>query len=493
MLYSRKKILTFYFLIIFSIVFFFHPGSMVKAATLTTVSDTITTSRPSASSPLTSDQAANATQETVVDNGSIYLASDSAQIRPDTGETANTNNSNVASMSASISSTRIVYFTDSNAVNTRHKGDPVVVANTATHTIKFTTVTNIPASGKITLTFPALTAGDANVAASPSATTFQMNGLSSTNIKVVQGTTDVTTSKFITGGSITVTNPSSGTSPTVVLTLNSSNTIAAGSVMYIFLGCTAVDTTPKCTTQSPSIINPTKTAASGTADKWNLSITTRDVTGGVDLDTANVKIGTVESVFVQANIDSSFTFTIAGINNATALNQASYCGASHNVDTTNSGYNTTATDVNLGTVSSAASNSAAQLLTIISNAINGYTITATSSGHFLNPGSGFFLSNAQGDATANDTPSPATMTVGTAGFGITACDANGKVNTNTWGQSPDKFANPSMSFYYTLVNSATQPAASGDPIVVLYRATAAGATPPGVYRTTLTYVATPIF
>jgi len=120
-------------------------------------------------------------------------------------------------------------------------------------------------------------------------------------------------------------------------------------------------------------------------------------------------------------------------------------------------------------------------------------ITATSSGHFANVGSGAFLPNAQGDPTSNDTPSPSTMTLGTAAYGIHACDVNGKVTTNIWGQAPDKFANPSATNLYTLVNSSTAPALSGDTIIVLYRATAAGSTPPGIYKNVLTYLATPIF
>src|SRR5689334_15169136 len=78
------------------------------AATLGSVSDTISTSRPSASNVLNADQAASATQVSVVDLGpsassTIYLASDSAIFLRDTGETQNA--VNVASMSGQVSGT----------------------------------------------------------------------------------------------------------------------------------------------------------------------------------------------------------------------------------------------------------------------------------------------------------------------------------------------------------------------------------------------------
>ena len=48
-----------------------------QAATLTAVSDSVSTSRPSASAPLAADQAAGAagTSVAIVDNGSTFLAS----------------------------------------------------------------------------------------------------------------------------------------------------------------------------------------------------------------------------------------------------------------------------------------------------------------------------------------------------------------------------------------------------------------------------------
>ena len=70
----------------------------IHAATLSSFSDTITTSRPSASTTLSIDQSTSDESATILDNGSIFLASDAAQLRPDISESFNTQT--IASMGA---------------------------------------------------------------------------------------------------------------------------------------------------------------------------------------------------------------------------------------------------------------------------------------------------------------------------------------------------------------------------------------------------------
>jgi len=351
----------------------------------------------------------------------------------------------------------------------------------ALHVVKFTSQNAIPASSNIRIAFPVLKSGESNNPSSPSATTFQMNGLTQSSIKVLQGGTDIT-SNF---ASIVVNNPTVGTSPTIVFTLGAQS-IPAGSVLTFFLGCTTLSGST-CTTPDPHILNPTKTAANGIADIWTLTATT-------SVDSGKTKIATQEGVNLSANVEPTFTFTIAGIPDGTSLNSLAYCGTSHEKDTTNSGISPTATEVNLENISTAASNSAAQLLTVATNASQGYTITTNSTGHLVNATNGAFFPNAQGDPIANNTPSPFPMTIGTASYGITACDAHSKVSPSFWGANGNlRFANPSATFLYTLVNSNIMPVAGGDSIVVMYRANAAQNTPAGVYRTVMTYVATAVF
>ncbi len=487
--FMKRSILSLGLIYIF--ILFFLSAKTSYAATLASVSDTITTSRPSASAPLQTGNAANDTQVKILDNGSIFLASDSATFRPDTGETINTG-VNVSSMSAQISgtpNTRIVYFTNSNGVvNTHHTGDPVVVPITAMHTISFRTVAAIPTSGKITITFPALTTGDANIAASPSATTFQLNALSDTNVKI-NGLSGAAT---FTG---TYTNPSNGTSPTIALALTGTTTIAASTTVTILLGCSA-NSGASCTTQVPTIINPTKTQTAGTADSWALTITTTDVTNSIDLDTAKIRIGTVESVQVQATVDPTLTFTIASVADAGNVKAGNTTGCT-TTDTTNTGIASTATTVNLGNLSSGAINLSAQLITISTNAQNGYSLTATSSGHLINPATGFWIA---------DSTTPTVMTAGTPWFGFRPCGLNivtsspawAASSTNTGGGTGAKYAWPTQTSSLALASKSTGPIGNsitaGDGLVTIeYASTVDVTVPAGIYSSVITYVATPTF
>lgn len=491
----KKGVLLFIFFLLSGYAFF--SVKTIEAASLTSVSNTITTSRPSASAPLNANQAASATQVTIVDNGSIYLASDSATFRQDTGETIDTGK-NVASTSAAISGTRIIYFSNT-VTNTHHKGDPVVVPVSAMHTISFRTISAVPTLGTITIAFPTLLANDSNNTASPSASTFQFNGLSDTNVKI-NGTSGANT---FTG---TYTNPTAGTSPTIQIALTGTTTIAASTTVTILLGCSSA-TGAACNTQIPTIINPTKTAAAGTADTWTMNITTRDVTNSTDLDTSRIKIGTIESVQVRASVDPTLTFSIAGIANNVAVNTGNTTGCT-GLDTTNAGNASTATVIDLGTLGNTptatgarVSNIAAQLLTVTTNASNGYSLTATSSGQLINPANGVAI---------NSNTAPAVFPNGAPWFGIHPCGLD--VTAATWNTTTQacntyitgsadpicKYAWPTSATSVSLASDTSGPI--GNTIVtgnglttVEYAAGIDASIPSGIYTTVITYVATPTF
>lgn len=106
-------------------------AGQAQAATLPSASDTATTSRPSASAPLTSNQAANDTQVNVFDNGSFFIASDTATLRGDTGETTSTVLP-VASMSGQVvvpaqpdSMGGLKLWLKADAITGLNDGDPV--------------------------------------------------------------------------------------------------------------------------------------------------------------------------------------------------------------------------------------------------------------------------------------------------------------------------------------------------------------------------------
>lgn len=467
-----KKQLILPLLILFLGLFF---TSKANAASLANVSDTITTSRPSASAPLNVNQLTTDTSATVVDNGSIYLASDSAVLQADTGQTQNI--MTVASMSAQLAGPlRNVYFTSSPA-NTHHKGTALVVPVTATHTIRLTTVSAIPSGGHIVITFP----GSGVNTASPSATTFAFNGLTSANASTYIQTNNATTCTW------TITAPS--------IDCVTSASIAGATTITFLIGCTTGTTS--CTAFSPRLINPTKTAAAGTADTWKITVKTQDASA-IDLDSAKAVVGTVEAVQVQGTVDAFLTFTIAG-------QGGTVCS-----DATNAGITATATFVDLGALSTNISISA-QRLTVTTNGAAGYSIIATSSGRFINPASGFWLADANGGngLTANDTanfsttPAPGAITAGTPAFGIHPCPVTGgsytpTVNSTGWGTgggASNKYANPwntGTNGFYAYISSYPGPAGTSQTDVE-YAATVASTTPAGVYSNYFTYVATPVF
>lgn len=454
------------------------------AASLSNASASATTSRPSASAPLSADYSASAANVTVIDNSSTYLSSDSAVFFR--------NGAQEYVQVATTSADRLtVYFTGSTTA-AHDKTGILAVPITAMHQIVFTTQSAIPSGGVIEISYPTSSSvtGQDTVQASPSANTWMFNGLASGNIKEKIGQGAATCSWALTG----VTNGSNGQTPKATCT-TSGGSIPGGTTVWIWLGCSATSATT-CTTQLPTIINPThnSSGARGTADVKNIGVTTYSSSGGSVLDTASLKMGTIESVFVVAHIDPTFSFNIDGM---ASTNMVSVCGGSYNGGSAlnaNVNFPSTSTDVNLGTINSSGNTYAAQRMTLQSNTGSGYVITATSSGFLLNPASGQYVVNAQGNVTANNTPAPTTISGTTGGYGITACDANSRVNTTIWGQATPSFANPSAKFYYTLVNYPSAPSPSGgDVVYVVYGARAGSATPPGDYWQIMTYTASVTF
>ena len=465
------------------------------AASLLNVSDTLTTSRPSAAAPLSAVNgvASGVGQAQIFDNGSFFLASDSAVILKDAANETSDVGLKVASMSATgvpTATNRIVYFSNTTS-SAHHQGVALVAPVTSTHQIKFTTVSSIPTNGTIVITFP----GSGSNTASPSATGFSFNGEAATPTDVICFPTSACSNGKASNQSNT-------------FTLTAGSTIAGGTVIYINIGCTTAASGP-CTAFAPRLINPTKSAAAGTADAWKITIQTND-NNGVNLDYGALRAGTIEAVTVQALVEPTITFTIAGIADNTTFNSVNgSCALNGGNDKTNSGIAATATNVNLGLLNNGNINASGQTLTVSTNGSAGYAITATSSGHFINPASGFWLPDANGGngLTANDAPAPAGITAGTPDFGISPCGSHVPTSSPTYGgaagvvfngvsASTALFTNPwntGTNGFYSTITSYTGGPVSNDQTVVRYGATVSGTTPAGVYTTVISYVATATF
>lgn len=457
----KNSVITFFVIILFGCFFV----QEAKAASLGNLKDTITTSRPSAASPLTANAAVGAGQLSIANNGSRYLASDSAKIINGLGVFTNTGLV-VASQSAALTT---VYLGSVTTTFAAAASDVLIVPITARHTITFNTATGIPASGKIIVIFP----GAANNSASPSASAFAFNGLVTGNV------TASGTGVACSAGTLVVTAPT--------ITCTTSTPVAPGTAVTITVG-----------SSTPALINPTKSAGAGISDNWTVNVQTTDASNNV-LDTGLTKIATIESVQVQGTVEPTLTFVITGLNNNTNINTvSSSCGSI----LTNSGIDSTATSVNLGVLTGGYVSTAAQQLAVSTNAANGYVITATSSGQFKSSGTGFVIPDANGGTglTNNDTPVPAVITAGTPAFGIHACGARSNINTDQWviggNLAASKFSNPwntGTNAFYNSIASYTGGPVDNDFTAILYGSTVNGITAAGIYQTTLTYVATASF
>jgi len=476
--------------LLFVLIFFLSSTSFfvqkANAASLTSVSDTISTSRPSAAAPLSAAVLSGVGELQIFDNGSFFLASDSAVILKDAANETSDVSLKIASMSATgvpSATNRIVYFTNT-VSNPHHQGVALVTPVTSTHTIKFTTISTIPSSGTILITFP----GSGSNTASPSATGFSFNGELATPTDVICFPT-----------SACATSKASNQLNSFTFTTNA--IIAGGTTIYINIGCTTAGSGP-CTAFAPRLINPTKTAAAGSADTWKVNVQTTDTVanGSVVLDSAILRAATVESVQVQATVEPTITFSIAGLANSANYNtSATQCGS----ETSNSGIDSTATSVNLGLLSSGILNKVAQTLTVTTNGSSGYAITATASGHLINPASGVYFSDANGPSgsnplTANDTPGPQPIATGSSDFGISPCGA--RVPTLIWGLSGtivsnSNFSNPwntGTNGFSVTIASYTGPV-SNDVTVVRYAVGVSTTHPSGLYSNVFSYVATATF
>jgi len=475
----KKNPLFFQIFLIFSfIVIFLAKPSDVYADTLINAKDIISNSRPSAIATLGVGASAGSTRLTLGNmstNNSRFIADDNVFL---VGGPGSNENVTVASMSA-VGTTAALYLT-SPTTQSHNVGSTGMMASTAQHKISFQTAN--PANGTIQIIFPP---GNATNQSYPSFDGFSFNGLGSAGIGV----------SFSPSG------------PTCGWVVTASSGLVQCNLGTGMTGPTQVTVNIGLTTTNPILVNPAKTATVGTQDAWTIRIKTTD-SDGFEKDSAKVRIATIEAVEVYATVDPYIDFIIAGLNNNQPVNIGNTAGCL-NTETINTGINTTQTEVNLGVLGSARVNLGAQLLTIATNGIGGFVLTATSSGHLRDPDINYWLPDAQGTPTNNNIPSPLTIPHGTPKFGIRPCGQDAYYTSgpgDVWGSDPCaadagcKFANPSPTYYYTLAQDTSGPIGSGSSdgngdglISMEYAATISNLIPAGLYRTTITYVATATF
>jgi len=151
----------------------------------------------------------------------------------------------------------------------------------------------------------------------------------------------------------------STTSSSIILTTSSSSgaTVASSSVVTVKLGTNAVFQT----TGTHKIVNPNSFGS------FELTV------NGSMVDSGQTRVAIVQNVYVSANVDTSFTFTVAGVAN----------GATVNGSPTTTATTTTATSVPFETLAPGVSKTLAQDLTVTTNAIHGFVVTVQQTQNLL--------------------------------------------------------------------------------------------------------------
>ncbi len=177
------------------------------------------------------------------------------------------------------------------------------------------------------------------------------------------------------------------------------------------------------------------TVASGTKifTFGNTKITNPSATGsyviriaGTQADSGDTRVAIVDQVTMTASVDTTLTFTITGVAN----------GATVNGDGITTSTTTTATSIGFGTLASGTPKTAAQDLSVSTNARNGFIVTVRQDQNLLsNTGADIDLFK---DGNANVTPTAWTAPLATLGseatyghYGITSEDAD--LNSDEFG------------------------------------------------------------
>lgn len=237
------------------------------------------------------------------------------------------------------------------AVGDADLDDDVISTQSASLTVRFTTATAIN-NGRFRILVPAL-ASDLNSADGiPDSDTYDFGNIAPT---VTCPSDVVSTYDFVTG-----------TATASAITISGTD-YHSYECAYSGTGGvgTAFDGTSNDYITISNIINPAPESGhtTGTADTQNIVIQHLDDGFNVDDSTA-VAVGVIEAVKVTASVPASISFSIAGVAASTST-----CGITTDVTTT-------AAAVPFGEVSISSFNNAAQTLTVTTNAVNGYSVTA---------------------------------------------------------------------------------------------------------------------
>ncbi len=235
-------------------------------------------------------------------------------------------------------------------------------------------------------------------------------------------------------------------------------------------------------------------AAGGNAQLTNPAVGSYEInlTAGAS-DTGSTRVAIVSSVNVTASVDTLFTFTVAGVAGGQTVNQAHTTGGT-----------TTATTIPFGQLQANTASTAAQDLTVTTNARNGFVVTVTADSQ-LESSNGSDIDGFR-DGSYDSTPVQWEAPGGTLGFeneyghwGITSDDATltgSLTNIFNVGAGGDRYVSASTTPVEVFrhdgpIDGTGQ--GQGTTRVGYRVQTTALQEAADDYQATLTYVATPVF
>ncbi len=431
----QKKLFSWAIISIIMIVFILTPATfqLNASGSLTTVKDSLSTSRPSVATPMSAVTLGDTT---------ITVTSTVGLLQGDTITLCNAG--------CTVTETKVISSVPNNTqislttgtANGYAGGGNVYLKSASKHTITFTTRSAVT-GGKFVVTLPGDAGGPNN--SIPALNGFDFNKITAADISLTGGT----------AGTITTSSPASN----VVITIPFTGTINATTAITITVGNTNM------------LLNPTKTSTQGTADTFPVQIDEQD-SGNNVVDTTTVSVGTIEPVTISASVVPSFTFTINPVNSGTTI-------AGVNTDVT-----TTATTVPFGNLVVATNRTAAQYIHIDTNSNSGYFVTAQSDGS-LRKTNGAVISDFNLTAADNNA---------TNGFGYALqTKAGSPTMTFNYNDSGRTFNSAGFSSTSPVTIMSNSSPATGDEGYVAYRVRINASQPQGAYQNLVTYIATPVY
>lgn len=360
--------------------------------------------------------------------------------------------------------------------------DPVYLKSRPRHVVTFNTASAV-ADGYFRVLLPADTANfnDGN----PDDGGFDFGGGS---IDVTA--TDTTGYDFVTGVA-TVAGGTNCTSPANFhcFEVHYSGAGGVGTAITITIGNTNGTNTPI----APA---PSASHTQATADTYSFQVKNYDNVDAV-IDSTTGKIAVIESVRVTATVDPTISFSITGVTSG-----ANPCGTGAtnqtDIDTT-TGTNAPLA-VPFGTLSLNTFKDAAHLLTVSTNAANGYTVTAQENDQLgKDGGTTPFIPDADGDnGTADETTTDTWDTAtGNPGFGYTLKAVSGasvpftSTGANFNMRRFPSVADPDSPLVATVMSNTTT--ADSNTANVCYRISVDATQAAGDYENQITYTATASF